>query len=272
MTYTDSLSLEGLPSKLYLWEERTLYLGVFSRPIQLIQPASSICFSLGEGVSISSKAHRNAVTVRSFILPPGEWITADTLGAPVAICMLDPLGYDYARMQPHMQCSQGAIHYNIKNEAHYIDTFTALYQHEKTSDDVYPILDQLLHHDMSGHTHTVDPRMSQVLKSIQDNVQSNLPIEFFAQQIGVSVPRLVQLFKEQIGVPMRRYRLWHRLFCAIQEIARTQNLSAGAFAAGFSDSAHFNRTFKRMVGLTPMEMLAQENGLTIYTDTKKPIN
>jgi AraC-like DNA-binding protein len=61
---------------------------------------------------------------------------------------------------------------------------------------------------------------------------------------------LIHLFTEQIGIPLRRYVLWLRLMTAVQFAVQGESLTEAAHRAGFSDSAHLCRTFRRMYGIT----------------------
>jgi len=248
-------------SKLYLWEKRTLYLGVINEPIHFVQPASSIAFSLDEPIKLTW--NNKQIETRSFLLPPGQVITGNTGNSPVAICMLDPLGYDYTAMSGLMKRTNQPVKYEIENENGYIKEFTKLYNNELSVTEVYTKLNALLVCNTKVE-HTIDPRILRVIELIHEHVEDNISIDCFANEVGVSSSRLFQLFKEQVGAPIRRYRLWHRLFCATREIARTNNLAAGAHTAGFSDAAHFHRTFKRMIGMTPTDLFSQPNGLRIY--------
>lgn len=71
-----------------------------------------------------------------------------------------------------------------------------------------------------------------------------------ASEVGLSPSRLAALFREQTGLTMRRFVLWTRLRLAVAEIVRGTPLTAAALGAGFADSAHLARTFRRMFGAT----------------------
>jgi AraC-like DNA-binding protein len=60
---------------------------------------------------------------------------------------------------------------------------------------------------------------------------------------------LRHLFVEQTGLAYKTYVLWLRLVRALQVYAEGRNLTEAAHAAGFADSAHFSRAFKRNFGL-----------------------
>jgi AraC-like DNA-binding protein len=68
---------------------------------------------------------------------------------------------------------------------------------------------------------------------------------------GLSAGRLRHLFVEQTGLPFKTYVLWLRLMKALEVAAAGESLTNAAHAAGFADSAHFSRTFRRMFGIAP---------------------
>ncbi|PCC68854.1 AraC-type DNA-binding protein [Nannocystis exedens] len=69
-------------------------------------------------------------------------------------------------------------------------------------------------------------------------------------RVDVGDAHLRALFARDVGLPMRTYRLWHRLLRALRRLAET-DATAAAHAAGFADLAHFSRTCRRMLGYTP---------------------
>ena len=71
-----------------------------------------------------------------------------------------------------------------------------------------------------------------------------------ATQLSLSTSRFLHLFREQMGIPWRRYLLWRRIICAIQSMLAGCSATDAAFATGFSDSAHLSRTFKSNFGMT----------------------
>jgi AraC-like DNA-binding protein len=75
-----------------------------------------------------------------------------------------------------------------------------------------------------------------------------VPLSVIAKEVHLSEGRLAHLFKEQVGIPIRRYQLWLRLIDSVQCILEGRSLTEAAHQAEFSDYAHLSRTFTQMFG------------------------
>jgi AraC family transcriptional regulator len=72
--------------------------------------------------------------------------------------------------------------------------------------------------------------------------------------VNLSAERLRHLFVEQTGLPFKTYLLWLRLTRAVEGFAAGRSLTQAAHDAGFADSAHLSRTFRRMFGVAPASL------------------
>ena len=108
---------------------------------------------------------------------------------------------------------------------------------------------------MAGETRQIDERVRGVLQSIQIRLTEDAPtVEALAEEVFLSPSRLMHLFSDQVGIPIRRYVLWRRIMIAVQGMAKGQSMTEAAFESGFSDSAHLSRTFRDMFGISPSEL------------------
>lgn len=99
---------------------------------------------------------------------------------------------------------------------------------------------------------SLDERVHRVTQAIRDSLQDETyAIDELADGVFLSPSRLMHLFREQIGIPIRRYVLWKRVMAAIHHILGGANLTQAALESGFADSAHMSRTFKEMFGVPP---------------------
>ena len=103
----------------------------------------------------------------------------------------------------------------------------------------------------------IDHRVRRVLRQLPKRLADAeaVSLDAVALSVGLSPSRFLHLFTTSIGVPLRPYVLWLRLQCAIRELARGNSVAGAAYAAGFSDAAHFTRTFRRMIGATPRQIM-----------------
>jgi AraC-like DNA-binding protein len=76
-----------------------------------------------------------------------------------------------------------------------------------------------------------------------------------AAAVRLSSTRLTHIFSDEVGIPFRRFVLWTRIKRAVDVFQAGNDLSTSAIAAGFSDAAHFSRTFRAMFGLSPSLVL-----------------
>jgi AraC-like DNA-binding protein len=86
---------------------------------------------------------------------------------------------------------------------------------------------------------------------------SDLRADSVAAHLGVT-PRYVHMLFEPDGCSFLEYVLAERLARAYRVLLgdSARSVSAVAFATGFSDLSHFNRTFRRHFGRTPTEVRA----------------
>jgi AraC family transcriptional regulator len=78
-----------------------------------------------------------------------------------------------------------------------------------------------------------------------------------AKTVFLSPSRFTHLFREEVGVPFRRYVLWRKFTRAVLLIGRGATLSAAAHLSGFADSAHLTRTGYQMFGVAPSVLMGR---------------
>ncbi len=94
-----------------------------------------------------------------------------------------------------------------------------------------------------------DPRIRRILDTATARLDQPLSLKQAAEGIYLSESRLRHLFVEQTGLPFKTYLLWLRLVRALDLYSEGQSLTEAAHLAGFSDSAHLSRIFRRTFGL-----------------------
>ena len=104
----------------------------------------------------------------------------------------------------------------------------------------------------------LDSRVTTVLKKIRESDDLRVSLDAAAALVHLSPGRFAHLFKEQLGLPFRRYMLWRKLTRAMLAIGRQSSIAAAAHDADFADAAHLTRTFHQMFGIPPSVMMRGE--------------
>ena len=106
------------------------------------------------------------------------------------------------------------------------------------------------------------PAVRRVLHIIREEIgtRGDFPLEEMAEVGGLSPSRFMHVFTSSVGVPLRPYILWRRLQMACGEMMRGASIADAAQRAGFSDAAHLSRTLRRMMGMTPGELIRRRAG------------
>jgi AraC-like DNA-binding protein len=256
---------DDLSNLLYLWPRRTLFIGRVAGPIEFSQAAGSLLMGVESPLLVRATGGNHELIQRSLLLAPGKKLTIETPGQLVAACYLDALGQDYRFLSDCMTPLLTGVHGDLPGERALRDLFAGLNQTPVSPEKAYTLLEAGL--NPAGHDYPpFDPRIEQVVRLIQQQISRNVCVEELAQEVNLSVSRLVELFRRQVGVPIRRYRQWHRLFVTFTAVNRGENLTDAAIAAGFTDSAHFSHTFRMTLGMKPSDILAMLSG-RLFVDT-----
>ncbi len=96
------------------------------------------------------------------------------------------------------------------------------------------------------------PRVRRLLRLLHSSgVDDATSLEALARAVGLSPSRLMHVFTESVGIPLRPYLSWLRVQRAAVAIVNGSPLGEAAHRAGFADASHMTRTFRRMIGAAP---------------------
>lgn len=106
----------------------------------------------------------------------------------------------------------------------------------------------------NDYSHTGDARIENAIAYLHEQGPRIIPLEEIADHCHLSPSRFRHLFKERTGQTYRRAQLWNKVINAIPLFGKYP-LTTIAHQCGFSDSAHFSRTFKENFGFSPRDLL-----------------
>ncbi|MCB9614528.1 MAG: helix-turn-helix transcriptional regulator [Sandaracinus sp.] len=87
-----------------------------------------------------------------------------------------------------------------------------------------------------------------------ERLSASASIGAVASSVGLSPERLRHLARRELGVSLATWRLWQRTQRATADVVGGRAVARAAVDAGFSDHAHFTRSFVRFLGRTPSSM------------------
>lgn len=104
-----------------------------------------------------------------------------------------------------------------------------------------------------------DGRIGAVRAHVARHLAGKLSLEDVARAAHLSPGRLRHLFVQETGTTFRAYVVWQRLLNATEAVMDGDSWTDAAHAAGFADSAHLSRSFRRMFGVSPT-MIVRDAG------------
>lgn len=262
------------PSMLYLWERRTLYIGEYPEFSPLTQGASSLLVGVDGPISITQTRTGDTVSGNCFLIPAGVTFMIDSNGQRIANCYLDPYNEDFFRIRQTMKQQVADIF--VGNEKEIMQAAALekmlcqkLNQREASSLLEHAILPTQFEAPKRVKT---DPRIIEIIDFIKNDPTINHTNKTMAKRINVSEVTLQRLFKATTGIPIRRFRLWHRLFVTATLLAFGRSITEAALEAGFSDASHFNHVFRDMLGMSPSSIIRRTKNMTICVDEPALLN
>jgi len=251
-------------SLLYLSEERTLFIGRLDEPIFLSQGAATLTIALEGSCLVTVMDTGATFESSSVLLHPGCSTHLETRNQLVANLNLDVTGRDFYILSCLMKNVAHGVHSGLSDESVFKAFFWEIFKRalclEKTT---VLINDFFFSCKPKDFDFEVDERVLKVLQIIRASIDKNLSIESLADSINLSVPALTRIFKKQTGVPIRRYRQWHRLFITGVEVGRGKSLTDAALIAGFVDLSHCTHTFNSMLGVRPSYFLSRPEAIKV---------
>lgn len=138
-----------------------------------------------------------------------------------------------------------------------------LYRERDATDAAFPIvvegilleiIGETLRHGPSGGARLPPPWLVKARDFIHSKFADPISLYTVAGVVGVHPTHLAREFRRHYDLSVGDYVRRLRVEFSRREVAESQApLADIAAAAGFSDHAHFTRTFKRLTGLTPIQ-------------------
>lgn len=237
-------------SILYLWNSRVMFATNSMQTDFHSHYAATLAISLEKNITIETELGKEEYRVA--LVGPNTHHRTISPGVEMVALLIDPETYEFGSISGTI--SSGEVkRLDIQKFLPLIDSLWSLYYGDLNDEEATKLQLDLLRtvYPFDTLETIVDPRIQKIAKKIRMEVPSSIRMKEIGKDFSISEDRLIRLFKENLGIPLRRYLLWVRILRAVKEIKEGNNLTEAAHAAGFSDSAHFSRTFKENFGFIP---------------------
>lgn len=239
--------------RLYIWNGAALYAARHIEPDPHAHYAASLLLSLDDPFDVELENER--VKLRACLLGPNLHHRLVARDTRMIVLQLDPDSAEYeslafaAPSPPRLYPLEYDRFAPAESElAHLFDDPLGCGKARRIFLDILDLAGAAPRRDRQSE---LDPRLVKTLETLKADLPDRVTVPELAAQAGLSADRFMHLFKDQLGLPVRRYALWLRMFRAVRALAAGLSLTDAAHEAGFADSAHLSRTFRENFGYPP---------------------
>ncbi|WP_349351636.1 AraC family transcriptional regulator [Flagellimonas sp. MMG031] len=234
-----------------LWKDMRLFHGSHSRSVvEHSHPMIQLVIAV-EGLFRSKGKNGEWVSQKGLLIAPNQIHECDANQVEILSLEIDP----------HSNLGEWINGNQLKNK-HVIEYHSEHFPNL----DIEKILEYIDIEDWAGirqdiyktfdfkgiiENNTMEPRIQEVVDFIKGNIEQEITTQQLMKVAHLSESRLIHLFKEIKGLPIRNFILWYRLQIVLELILNGESLTTAAYEAGFSDQAHLTRTFTKMIGVPP---------------------
>ena len=253
----------SLPTiRLYLWPHRLLYLGPGVDTGMHHHHAAQLCAGLDGPLRLRARTDIGWNEHRGFYVPPDELHEFSATATSIAIVYVEAESAEFAALQARMQDAG-----MIRDADPPPSVIQALQQLAAVCGSVEQADATCLAWfgltEATQQRRRLDPRIVDSLALIRTRLDQPLRLAALARALNMSPSWLSHQFTEQVGMPMRRYVLWQRLWRAVESALKGSTLTEAAHVAGFSDSSHLSRTFRRNFGVAPSFLFGRRDQVLV---------
>lgn len=255
-------------STIYIWDNRVLHISRYPDVGEHRLGAAAFIVGIDGTFSMLETETDTWRECRTALVPPGCVHENRFAGINAAILHLEPESIDYMNLSASMPNGDWQIMYDHIDEERMVELMQQISDNEMTTDEAGRIVKQVIYgkgYDYENEE-KIDPRIRKVVDMIKAEPAASYSMEELAEEVNLSPTRFIHLFKEQMGVPIRRFRQWIRMKTVITYVADGKSLTDAALDAGFTDSAHFSRAFRNMFGITPSSVFNRSQNTRFFVE------
>tara|TARA_R110001599_G_scaffold47459_2_gene137680 strand:+ start:125 stop:958 length:834 start_codon:yes stop_codon:yes gene_type:complete len=250
--------MEGIRahSKLYIWKNSRMCLGINHQPFRNYTLAWSQLLVSIQGTIRLQLEDGSEVETRTCLIKAGSDVKEtyiNTRNAVIAIYYFNPISQEFYILQNQMLNARAEVYYQHPTEDLLVQKLLSILTKPLSTSETLSLVQGVIvpTHLRRTIVKEFDLRIIETVQNIRKSFRSKLSVSDYAKNVHLSESRLNKLFKDQIGIPITKYRLQFRLSVGVILLAARYSVTDAAYGAGFSSTAHFSKCFSDMIGVQP---------------------
>ncbi|GAB1262689.1 helix-turn-helix domain-containing protein [Aurantivibrio plasticivorans] len=241
-------------SLIYVWRKRLLFVGPSIKARTRKYVPCYLMFCLDGPLKITVKGELDALECRMVLVPASTEITCHNENQSLAVLYLDYFNEDFEALQMKANSKYGPIYWDFEEniESYCLTVLHELNKHQlgiDAADGLITALHLRLHR-FDNFCDVGDERLKRIIGlMVMGKLGKNYKISDAADAVGLSVPRVVQLFKKSFNMTFKEFRNKFKMHIFVISIAMGRSHSQAAQDAGYVDSSHFCKHFKAQTGI-----------------------
>ncbi len=249
--HTPELVTSNAPSSvtahavLYLSAMRGIFIGHLSAPITIRHPCPMLAFALEHAITA------NGCSSQSFLIAPDTKVTLHgEQPGRFALVFLDGSDGDYWKLHSQMHRGTGAILRDYQHTRRFIARLLELDRRRPAISQATTMLSSMISLAACEPAEPpIEPAVQRLLTYLRLNPVHDLPLKAIAKMERISEKQLAQRFVAHMGISIRDYQLWRRLFEVTYRYHAGSSLRNAAEACGFDSLTHFSMYFRNLYGV-----------------------
>ncbi len=252
--------------KLYVWRHRVMYLGPAYNARRRKYGSAALVAGLDAPLTFNLPGNERPLVTQLALLPPQLPTFFGAHQSRIAVLFLDMFRQDYMRLVDCFPSVRGDVRIGLEHEQHVLGLLRTIMDNGMPAIGGESTLFSSLNlpgNPLAGVSTSMDPRILKTIKLMTEAAPQCLGTADLASKLHLSVPRVIQLFRNQLGISFGTFQRWYRLHQVTQAVAAGQTLTDAAQTAGFVDLAHYDNTFKRTFGVAPSVFLSPRSEVDV---------
>lgn len=258
--------------RFYIWRQRVIYLGPAYQPRARFYDAPYLAFGFQGPMRFQIAGHE-PVECRVALIPPATEVFFAVEGETYGILFLDYLGQDLKLMKALARQNHDFLYHDFgpELESAWLSEMARLHREDGGIESARRILDLLKFkcYESECQSDLTDQRLSRIIDLyLSGELSPNCRVSDAAAAVNLSVPRIVQLFREHLGISFKTFRSRQRMHRFMLAAAFGWSHCEAALEAGFVDQPHFCKHFKKSSGINASQYFLRDNKVSYYVEAR----